>query len=98
MQYGGLFLEWDRDILSEANHGLFVALYIKGGEETYLDFVSDLEADLFVWNRDATRVSVATMRQIRFGALACDDPAADVLWLLDDDFISQPMPELTNHV
>lgn len=97
MEYGGLFLEWDRELLSEANGNQFVALYVQGGTETYFDFVSDLEADLFIWNKDLSQVSVDAMKQMRFGALACDDPTADVLWLLDDDFLPTNPVELTKH-
>lgn len=78
MEYGGHFLERDREILSELTKASCVILYVQGSAGVFLDFVSDLPAELFGWNAAGTGVDLDTVRQMRAGLLACDDPRADV--------------------
>lgn len=80
MQYGGFYLERDRELLDDASHAKFNLLWIDAGVEAYLDFVSDLRADAFAWDIDRTDVSVVQMREMRKGALAAEDPTADILF------------------
>jgi hypothetical protein len=79
MQYGGFYLERDRELLEEASDAAFNLLFVEGGEEAYFDFVSDLPANAFAWDIDASNVSVVQMRAMRKGALAAEDPTADIL-------------------
>jgi hypothetical protein len=77
MEYGGHFLELDRALLEEA--GVCPRMvFVVGGADTFLDFVSDLPAEIFGWDVEATGVSVAEMRSLRPGLLAAHDAAADV--------------------
>lgn len=84
MQYGGYYLERDRELLEDVADARLNILYVDGGEEVYMDFVSDLPAHVFAWDIDRTGISVAAMRAMRRGALAAEDPTADILFA--DDF------------
>jgi hypothetical protein len=79
MQYGGLFLEWDRELLTRANETQKVFLHAAAGKDAYLDFIADLPATCFVWDDVATGVSLSEMRSMRGGLLACSDPNADLV-------------------
>jgi len=79
MQYGGQYLEVDREILCSIQDSLVVVL-IEGGEGAYLDFVSDLPAQVFAWDSAATGFSVSEIRALRPGALAAPDADADILF------------------
>ncbi|MCH8979709.1 MAG: hypothetical protein IH945_10785 [Armatimonadetes bacterium] len=79
MQYGGYFLEVDRSLLEEVEHDGFNILFVKGDEEPYIDFVSDLPAQAFAW--ESASVTIEAVREMRQGALAAADPQADVLLL-----------------
>lgn len=78
MQYGGYYLERDRALLEAADAKLNV-VYIDAGMEAYMDFVSDLPAAFFAWDIDRSDFSVVQVRAMREGALAAEDPTADVL-------------------
>lgn len=78
MQYGGYYLERDRELLAEVSETPSV-LFIDAGEDAYMDFVSDLPAAFFAWDIDKSDVSVARMRSLRPGPLAAEDPTADLL-------------------
>lgn len=80
MEYGGLFLEWDRVLLELANSLLPTVLCVCAGEEAYLDFAADLPAGLFAWNDVVTGTRLGAMRSMRGGLLACTDPEADLVW------------------
>lgn len=79
MQYGGLFLELDREALARACEIGLCFLYIEGAGGAYLDFVADLPANAFGWDRAATGAEVAEVRKLRPGALFAEDPDADIL-------------------
>ena len=78
MEYGGHYLERDRELLSEIENATFNMVFVVGEEDTYLDFVSDLPAHAFGWDRRATGTSVDDMRKMRDGALATNSPDADI--------------------
>lgn len=78
MQYGGLYLERDREILSAAKDRGFTLLFIVGDEEAYLDFVSDLPAHAIAWDVDRTGFTVSQMRELRSGAVCATDPESDI--------------------
>ncbi|MEQ1822621.1 MAG: hypothetical protein ABL949_08930 [Fimbriimonadaceae bacterium] len=67
MEYGGHYLEVDRELLANGLEKSNVALVIEGGPETYLDFVSDLPATVFVWNSLETNMSLEEMEEMRSG-------------------------------
>ncbi len=78
MQYGGFYLERDRELLEEiAGKGTHV-LYVVGSEEVYLDFVSDLPANVFAWDSQATAFTSEYVRSIRPGAQASADPESEI--------------------
>ncbi len=97
MQYGGFYLERDRELLEEAKDATFNLLWIDAGEEAYLDFVSDLPAHAFAWDIDATDVSVVQMRAMRPGALAAEDPTADFLFASNFEAVKPWMERETTH-
>lgn len=78
MEYGGLYLERDRELLEALKDSGANVLYV-GGREPYLDFVSDLPAHVFAWDVALSEISVGEVRAMRPGALAADDPDADIL-------------------
>jgi hypothetical protein len=79
MQYGGHYLERDRDILAGVADATLNVLFVSGGPGVYLDFVSDLPAHIFGWDIEGSRVSVAEVRAMRAGALLAASPEADVI-------------------
>jgi hypothetical protein len=81
MQYGGHYLERDRELLQSAAD-TFTVLFIAGQEELYIDFVSDLPASVFAWDRDLTQVSASEVRTSRTGATASSDPASEITLLI----------------
>jgi hypothetical protein len=80
MQYGGFFLERDRELLAQAKQRGTIWLWVDAGPDAYLDFVSDLPANVFAWDAQATGFSLAQMRELRKGTLCTNDPGADLPW------------------
>lgn len=78
MQYGGYYLERDREILSEAMSRGFTALFVVGGEDTFLDVVSDLPAHAIGWDVGETGYSVAAMKEMRQGATFTTEPESEI--------------------
>lgn len=76
MQYGGLFLELDREILADTRAKVEVVVFVADTDEAYIDFVSDLPADLFGWA--GATPEPAEIRALRPGRLLADHPTADV--------------------
>ena len=76
MQYGGLFLEHDREILADTRAKVEVVVFVADQDEAYIDFVSDLPADLFGWA--GATPEPAEIRALRPGRLLADHPTADV--------------------
>ena len=89
MEYGGLFLEMDREILAEQK-GLTV-VYNAGKETPFADFTSDLPCDFFCWDAESG-VTVSELRQLRSNGLGTQSGDAD-LKLLD-----QPIPTTSNWI
>jgi hypothetical protein len=81
MQFGGLYLEQEREMLSSIADAPFNVLYIEGGEGTYLDVVSDLPAHAFGWDENRMHVSAGEVRSLRHGALACGLRSEDPMWV-----------------
>lgn len=75
MQYGGFFLERDRELLDAARPPRI--LFIEGTEDVYFDFVGDLPAELFGFDI-ACGVPVQEVRAIRKGPVLADSAEADV--------------------
>lgn len=80
MQYGGHFLELDREILSEFAQARLNMIYVAGADSPYLDFTSDLPGHLFAWD-SSCGVEPGEIKVMRDGALACDHPEADVRFI-----------------
>lgn len=78
MEYGGHFLEVDRQLLDEVKDARFNVLYVCGDEDPYVDFVIDLPAHAFAWDV-ASGADFDEVRRQREGALAAKHPGADVL-------------------
>ena len=78
MQYGGHYLERDRELLSEASDAYVNVLFVAGEEELYIDFVSDLPAQVFAWDSGLTQISAAQVRGTRKGAVASADPTSEI--------------------
>lgn len=94
MEYGGHFLERDREILAEVRGAI---VFVVGEEDAYLDFVSDLPADIFAWDAIATGVSVPRMRSMRPGLLASNDPDADIELQLPEGAIADFERQIQDH-
>lgn len=91
MEYGGHYLERDRELLEGISDARFNLLFIVGNEDVYLDFVSDLPAHAFGWDIQATGITVNQVRDLRSGPLAANDEQADV-WL------KHPLPIVSEFV
>lgn len=78
MQYGGFFLERDRELLEFAKPRGEVWLFVDAGPDAYLDFVSDLPADVFVWDAQKTGFPLSEMSKLRSGTLCTNGPGADL--------------------
>lgn len=78
MEYGGYFLERDRELLGSASSAGCNILMVEGGEGVYLDFVSDLPAQVFAWDSKAAGVGPSEIRAVRSGLIACADAGADI--------------------
>lgn len=77
MEYGGHFLELDRQLLEEVSAARFNLLFVCGETEPYVEFVSDLPAHAFAWDA-RSGVSVDAVRLLRSGALAAEDDGAEI--------------------
>jgi hypothetical protein len=88
MQYGGHFLEVDREILASFDGLPIRAVFVVGGEGTFLDFVSDLPAELFGWDVEKSETNPNQVRQYRSGALMAASPDADVYLSFPGDISS----------
>lgn len=91
MQYGGYYLERDRELLEGVKDALFNMIFVVGDEDVYLDFVSDLPAHAFGWDAESSQIPIKEVRDMRSGALVCDDPAADIRLEPGTDFLSRTL-------
>lgn len=82
MQYGGHYLERDRELLGEASAATINVLFVAGQEELYFDFVSDLPAHVFAWDCELTRITADDVRTSRSGAVASSDPSSEITLLI----------------
>lgn len=89
MQYGGYYLERDRELLEGVKGSLFNMIFVVGEEDVYVDFVSDLPAHAFGWDRKGSELTVEEVRKMRPGALFCEDPDADILLDTATAFLSR---------
>ncbi len=89
MQYGGYYLERDRELLQGVQDALFSMVFVVGDEDVYLDFVSDLPAKAFGWDIKSSQVPISEVRDMRQGALVCEDPAAEIILDAGTDFLSR---------
>jgi hypothetical protein len=78
MQYGGYYLERDRELLGEIQSEAPTVLAVIGGEDVFLDFVSDLPAEIFAWDAKASSFDSAYVRGIREGIQASSDPGSEI--------------------
>ena len=85
MEYGGHYLERDRELLGEATGAACNVLFVAGKEELYIDFVSDLPATLFAWDYDLSKVTAEEVRQSRKGATASSDPSSEFKLIIGKD-------------
>ncbi len=76
MQYGGFYLERDREILASTP---FAVLFVVGSDEPYFDFICDLPAQVIAWDSEATGVSSVSMRAMRPGAQCSSDADSEIL-------------------
>jgi len=74
MEYGGFFLERDRELLDGVAGATFNIIFVVGDEDVYLDFVSDLPAHAFGWDQATSGIDAAYVRTMRQGALVSTDP------------------------
>jgi hypothetical protein len=82
-------LERDREILNEAKGALLNAIFVVGEEDVYVDFVSDLPAELFGWDSKGSGITAASVAEMRSGALMSQDPDSNVLLQPGTDFLSR---------
>jgi len=96
MEYGGHFLEVDRAILSQFD-SIVRMIFVVGGADTFIDFVSDLPAEIFAWDVRGTGVNVQAVREMRAGTLAAASEDADILLSYPSDISSKiAIPQLAN--
>ena len=95
MQYGGYYLERDRELLQEIEAARLNVLCVVGDEEVFIDFVSDLPAQVFAWDSRATSVSSAYVRELRKGAQASADPGSEIEFRLAMPSLAQYLEKET---
>jgi hypothetical protein len=78
MEFGGHYLEVDREILADYQDASLNIVYVVGNDDLYLDFVSDLPAHVFAWDSEASTFDSAYVRTLRTGAQASADPASEI--------------------
>ncbi|MBA3726258.1 MAG: hypothetical protein H0W86_07335 [Armatimonadetes bacterium] len=71
MQFGGFYLEKERELLQSIADARLNVLYVEGGEEMFLDVLADLPAQAFSWDEGRSHISPHEVRKVRKGALAC---------------------------
>ena len=71
MQFGGLYLEQERELLHGISDSRFNVVYIEGGEGAYLDVVSDLATHALGWDELRSAIPASEVRAMHRGALAC---------------------------
>lgn len=91
MQYGGYYLERDREILADCVAAKLNVLFVVGDEDVYLDFVSDLPAHVFAWDSRASGVSSAQVRDMRSGPQASSDLESEIALTTD-------LPSIAHHL
>jgi hypothetical protein len=84
MQFGGHFLELDRELMEEISEAKFNMMWIKPKRDPYLDFVSDIPAHALAWDMNGSGRAPAEIRTLREGALAGDHPDADIRFLMTE--------------
>lgn len=89
MQYGGYYLERDREILETVKDATFNMIFVVGDEDVYLDFVSDLPAHAFGWDFKDSKIPASEVRAMRQGALVSSDPESDILLDSGTAFLSR---------
>lgn len=77
MQYGGHYLELDRDLLTRWQDFPLNTVAILG-KEPYLDFVCDLPANFFAYDATGSEIGTSAVREIRPGAIASQLRDADL--------------------
>lgn len=95
MEYGGFYLERDRELLSEASSAPFNVLFVAGEGDVYFDFICDLPAHVMAWDSARTGFSSQQMRQIRLGAQASADPKSEIQLLLPEQGLAQLLEKKT---
>lgn len=78
MQFGGHYLEVERELLAPTYQKVPVLLWIVGEEGAYLDFVADLPTCFIGWDVQATGFPISAMRAVRNGAIFAPDPEAEI--------------------
>lgn len=78
MQYGGYFLERDRELLEHVKGLKFTLAFVEGTEEVYLDTVSDLPVDAMGWRIKETGYTTEMMSFNRPGPFASFDELGDI--------------------
>lgn len=78
MQYGGHYLEVDREILEAWSDARLNVVFVAGNDDVYIDFVSDLPAHVFAWDVEASTFDAAYVRTLRSGAQLSSDPESEV--------------------
>lgn len=81
MQFGGFYLEKERELLAGIGDARLNVLYVEGGEGLYLDVVADLQAHAMGWDEDRSAIPATEVREMRRGALACGLLSEDPLRL-----------------
>ncbi len=78
MQYGGFILDQDREILSRFTNLPNRLLYVIGGNETYMDALSDLSASSIGWDESNVQFGIETMRKLAQKPIFGDHPDSDI--------------------
>ncbi len=80
MEYGGHYLELDRELLSAATarSHKFVLLYIEGESEIYLDFVLDLPCNAIGWDVAHHAAELESVKGSQQKVIAAAHPLAEI--------------------
>jgi hypothetical protein len=84
MQYGGHYLERDRELLQQVAEARLNVIFVDAEADAYLDFLSDLPGHVFAWRSQSSALTLDDVRRLRAGALASDVSGTDVELVLTE--------------
>lgn len=78
MEYGGHFLEMDKELMAHASSGLLNVISVEDGPEIYIDAVAEVPGHAIHWDNALNELSIEAVRTMTTKFLVLDHPVADI--------------------